>query len=77
MKRQFLVTLFATLALSNVDKTQQYIVEQDTTRFLTLHLFKLGEPGSMIIQVNLYVLPLHFSHHHVLKIFCFNAKYLF
>ena len=35
--------LLATLALSNVDKPDQHIIEQDTTLFLTLHLFKLLE----------------------------------
>ena len=36
-------TFLATLALSNVDKPDQHIIEQDTTLFLALNFPKLWE----------------------------------
>ena len=38
-----ILTLLATLALSNVEKPDQNIIEQDITLFLTIHFSKLWE----------------------------------
>ena len=49
----FVMALKPTLALSNVDKPDQHIREQDITLFLTPYFQILRVCGSMIVKVNL------------------------
>ena len=63
------LTLLATLALRNVDKPDHYLIEQDTTLFLTLHFSKLEKYCNFFI-----CLPSHLSQHNVLEEFLFQIQ---
>ena len=59
-------SLLATLALSNVDKSNQHIIEQDTTLLMTLHLSKLWESlEAWLCKVNMVVLASNWSHNNL------------